>query len=152
MAITQTIQEIQYVLAPAIMVSSSALLLLGFQGKFSNLASRFRALNHEKRLLATKPNRDAAEENRLQSLEEQVESLLRRATYVKNAILLSYVGVVCFTGTSVLIFLNVYAAFELRHVVILVFMLGLASILASSILMILETTWLYRILTLEKTS
>lgn len=152
MEIAQTIQQIQYALAPAIMVSSSALLLLGFQAKFSNLANRFRALNHEKRLLSLKAGRNEVEESRLQSLTEQVESLMRRATYVKNAILLSYVGIVCFTGTSVLIFLNVYLASQLHHWVIAVFMIGLACLLVSAILMILETQLLHKVLTLEKSS
>lgn len=152
MEIARTIQEIQYVLAPAIVVSSSALLLLGLQAKFSNVASRFRTLNHEKRVLSLKADRDEAEEGRLQSLSDQVDSLLRRATYVKNAILLSYVGIVCFTGTSVLLFLDVYLASQLHHGVIAVFMIGLACLLVSAVLMILETRLLHKVLTLEKGS
>jgi Na+/melibiose symporter-like transporter len=148
----RTIQDIQYALAPAIMVSSSALLLLGFQAKFSSVASRFRALTHEKRLLSLQVARDEPEESRLRSLTEQVNSLMRRATYVKHAILLSYVGIVCFAGTSVLIFLNVYWASPFHHAVIAVFMTGLACLLISALLMILETQLLHKALTLEKGS
>ena len=152
MEISRTIQDIQYVLAPAMMVSSAALLLLGFQAKFSNLASRFRALNHEKRLLSLKVSRDEPEEDRLRSLAEQVNSLMARTTYVKHAILLSYVGIVCFTGTSVLIFLNVYSASQWHDAVIAVFMIGLVCQLIGALLMILETQLLHKALTLEKGS
>jgi len=39
--VAEIVQKIQYMIAPAVMVSSSALLLLGFNNKFSNLANRF---------------------------------------------------------------------------------------------------------------
>jgi hypothetical protein len=41
MGLDTIVLEIQNVLAPAVMISSSALLLMGFQAKFSNLANRF---------------------------------------------------------------------------------------------------------------
>ena len=150
--ITKIVQEIQYVLAPAVMVSSSALLLLGFQNKFSNLANRFRSLNHERRLLSLKPNRDSIEEGRLKSLSEQVEHLAKRAGYVKNAILFAYSAIVCFLITSVLIFLNIYVAFHSFLWAICVFVLGLLLLLVGSCLMILETRILYKVITLEKES
>lgn len=152
MDITKIVQEIQYVLAPAVMVSSAALLLLGFQNKFSNLSSRFRALNHERRSLLLKPNLDSVEEGRFKSLNEQVNHLAKRAGYVKNAILLTYCAIVCFLVTSVLIFLNIYVSFRLFLWVIDVFILGLLLLLVSSYLMILETRILYKVITLERES
>ncbi|MSR77404.1 MAG: DUF2721 domain-containing protein [Candidatus Omnitrophica bacterium] len=44
MDIAKLIQEIQYILAPAMMISSSSLLLLGFQNKFSNLTDQVKYL------------------------------------------------------------------------------------------------------------
>ena len=152
MDIAQLVQEIQYVLAPAVMVSSAALLLLGFQAKFSNLANRFRGLHHERRLLSLKATRDDSEEERLRSLQEQVEHLMRRATCVKRAIVLAYLAIVCFMGSSMLMFFNVYASFHLGHGVIAVFMFGLACVLASALVMIVETRLFYKVLTLERLS
>ena len=152
MDVTKIVQEIQYVLSPAVMVSSSALLLLGLQNKFSNLASRFRALNHEKRTLSQKAGRDEREESRLWNLEEQVDHLMRRATYVKDAIILAYAGIVCFTGTSVLIFVNVYASFHFSRIITGIFLVGLFFVLVSAVLMILETSLFYKIITLERKS
>lgn len=144
------IQEIQYAIAPAVMVSSSALLLLGFQNKFSNLASRFRALNQEKRNLLHKAERSAAEEARLGNLTQQVEQLARRAKHVKNAIIFTYLGILCFVGTSMLIFADGYVALQLYHLTIGIFILGFVLLLASSMEMITETRLFYEIISLEK--
>lgn len=143
------VQVIQQVVAPAVMVSSTALLLLGLQNKFSNLASRLRVLNHEKRLLIAKPDRDAAEENRFHNLSAQVDHLMKRACYVKNAIVLSYLGIVFFTGTSILIFLNFFTLFIPQFLTIGIFMTGLSCVFIASILMILEVNLFHKIICLE---
>ncbi|HXV19015.1 MAG TPA: DUF2721 domain-containing protein [Candidatus Omnitrophota bacterium] len=149
MDVTRLVQNIQYVLAPAVMISSCGLLLLGFQNKFSNLAGRFRLLNHEKRLLLMKGLREAPEEARLKNLIQQVDQLSRRSRFVKDSILLAYFGIICFAGSSALIFLNVFASYELMGWVMGVFGAGLISILASAILMMYETHLLYRVIQLE---
>lgn len=148
--INRLIQDIQYVLSPAIMVSSSALLLLGLQNKFSNLANRFRALNQEKRTLFLKESRTVVEGNRLHNVEMQIECLIKRASLVKNAIILSFFGIICFTGTSVLIFLDLFDHFHLGEFFTAIFLLGLMLILFSAILMIYETHLFYKIVLLEK--
>jgi len=150
--VSEIVQDIQYVLAPAVMVSSSALLLLGFQNKFSNLASRFRVLNQEKRSLSGKKGKENKEEIRMKNLDKQIGNLMSRGRYVKNAIILAYAAIVCFTGTSILIFLNVYGAPGLHHLVISVFLLGLFCILVGSVFIIFETNLFYRTLVLEKES
>ncbi|MBI4352706.1 MAG: DUF2721 domain-containing protein [Candidatus Omnitrophica bacterium] len=152
MDIPRVVQEIQYVLAPAVMVSSAALLLLGFQNKFSSLANRFRVLNEEKRVLGSKAERTYQEEGRFQSLKKQVDHLMRRATYVKNAIILAYASIVCFSATSVMIFLNVYARFYFGVLLIAVFLTGLLLVLASAVSMMVETSLFYKIISLEKKS
>ena len=146
----RVIQVIQYAIAPAVMVSSSALLLLGFQNKFSNLANRFRALNQEKRFLSQKTQRDPAEEARLGNLTEQVDQLVRRASCVKNAILLTYAGIICFVSTSILIFVSNTSSSQLYRLTIGVFLLGFIFLLAASVQMILETRLFYKVISLEK--
>ena len=145
----QIVQEIQYTLAPAIMISSSALLLLGFQNKFSSLFNRFRTLNQERRNLNQKINRDALENSRLENLKEQLPRIMKRATHVKNAVLLTYGAILCFIATSVFLFLNLYTDLELTHWTIGIFMMGLLLVLVSAVFMIVETTIAFRILVLE---
>lgn len=152
MDLTKHAQEIQSVLAPAIMVSSSALLLLGLQNKFSNLANRFRALNHEKRQLSVKSERAIEEDLRLLNLEAQVKHLMERATHVRNAILFAYCAIVSFMLTSVLIFFNVYAGFTLWDIIISVFHAGLLLVLGSAVFMIAETLLFYKVISLERNS
>ncbi|MBI3999160.1 MAG: DUF2721 domain-containing protein [Candidatus Omnitrophica bacterium] len=150
MELSKTVQEIQYMLAPAIMISSSALLLLGFQNKFSSLFNRFRALNQEKRSLDQKPSRNEVENKRLENLREQLARIFGRASYVKNAIFATYTAIVCFIATSIFLFLNIYSPLKLPYLTICFFLLGLILILASSFFMLIETRISFRILLLER--
>ena len=150
MNVAEIVQKIQYMIAPAVMVSSSALLLLGFHNKFSNLANRFRVLNQEKRLLSQKVHKETTESTRLSSLVEQVDQLMKRASYVKNAILLTYIAIICFVSTSILIFLNVYVAFHLNTAIAVMILAGFLALVATSIFMVLETLLFYRVIALEK--
>ena len=152
MDLTKIVQDIQYVLAPAVMISSSALLLLGFQNKFSSLVSRFRALNQEKRLLSQKKEKTPIDQERFLSVTEQVDRLAKRATHVKNAILLAYSAIICFIATSILLFFKIYTSLQLSHLAIASFLLGLAFIFAASILMIVEVTLAFNIVRIEKES
>ena len=148
--IAEIVQKIQYMIAPAVMVSSSALLLLGFHNKFSNLASRFRVLNQEKRLLSQKAHKEETEAARLNSLVVQVDQLMKRASYVKNAILFTYLAIICFVSTSILIFLNVYVSFQLNNAIAVVILAGFLALVTTSIFMVLETTLFYQVIVIEK--
>ena len=150
MNLTQIIHQIQSIVAPAVMISSSALMLLGFNAKFSNLANRFRSLCQEEELLAGKETKNPGDERRLANLKEQVEALFRRADCLKNSILLTYVAILCFTGTSILILINIYFSLELYYSIILAFALGLVCLMVMGVLMFLETRLFYAVLKLEK--
>ena len=152
MEIDQIVQQIQYALAPAIMISSSGLLLLGFQNKFSALFNRFRMLNQEKRFLAEKTTRTKIENARLENVGEQLPRLARRAGHVKNAIVLTYAAIVSFVITCVLLFLNSYAKTRLIHATLFFCLLGLVFILISAFFMIAEVMISFNILTLERES
>ena len=149
MDLHKIVQEIQYVLAPAIMISSASLLLLGFQNKFSSLTNRFRILNQEKRSLEAKPSRSESEEKRFANLKEQVDGLMQRATHVKNAIILTYGAIVSFIATSVLLFLNIYTPLHSIALTIACFLIGLLLIFASSALMMIEVALAFKIVSLE---
>jgi len=146
------VQVIQTTLAPAVMISSSALLLLGFQNKFSALFDRFRTLNEEKRDLKKKPRRDDFEEERLHNLEEQLTRLMRRATHVKNAILSTYLAMISFLATSFFLFWSTYARYNFNYITLTFFGAGLILIVSAAISIIVEVTISYHILTIEKKS
>lgn len=152
MSIEKTIQDIQYVLAPAVMVSSASLLALGLQTKFSNLANRLRSLNAERRVLSLKSPRESGEDIRLDSVEGQIDHLMRRARLVKNAIVALFASILCFTGTSILIFIDVYTAFPFRTPAVLVFVFGLLLVFGSAVCLIQEASISYRVIELERKS
>jgi hypothetical protein len=149
MEISRIVQEIQFVLAPAVMISSSALLLLGFQTKFSNLASRFRALNHEMRELAKIPQREPWQEKRHENLTHQTAHLFRRATHVKNAILCAYGAIILFLCTSVLLFLNIRSVISLSPWIVVTFMAGLLFELAAGVVMVIEVALAFEVIRIE---
>lgn len=146
------VQVIQTTLAPAVMISSAALLLLGFQNKFSALFDRFRTLNEEKRELKKKPRRDDFEEDRLNNIEEQLTRLTRRARHVKNAILCAHSAMISFLLTSLFLFWSTYARFNFDYITLAFFGAGLALIVLAAISIIVEVMISYNILTIEKKS
>ncbi len=146
------VQVIQTTLAPAVMISSSGLLLLGFQNKFSALFDRFRSLNQEKRGLKKKTGRDATENDRLVNLEEQLARLMRRATHVKNAILFTYLAIISFLVTSFFLFWGISTRYDFNYVTLTFFGIGLVLIFATCASIIAEVKISYRILTIEKKS
>lgn len=146
------VQVIQTTLAPAVMISSSALLLLGFQNKFSALFDRFRILNEEKRDLKKKPRRDDFEEERLRNIEEQLTRLMRRARHVKNAILCTYLAMISFLATSLFLFWSNYARYNFNYITLAFFGVGLVLVILAAISIIVEVTISYNILTIEKKS
>jgi hypothetical protein len=149
MDVTNIVEEIHLVLAPGVMISSSALLLLGFQTKFSNLASRFRALNQELRELKKNLRKESWQTERFESLTRQVSHLLARATHVKNAILLTYAAVLFFLMTSVLIFLNVHGAGAFSSWIQASFVLGLLLQFGAVLTLMIEAALAFKIIKIE---
>jgi len=145
-------QIIHYILTPAVMISSSALFLLGLQNRLSNLFSRFRALNHERRSLSQMASRSAKDNERLDNVVLQLDRLMRRVRYVKNAVIYLYLAVVAFIGTSLCLFLTRYAFLPLVKTALFIFFAGLLFMLLALVLLISEVTIAYYILRLEQRS
>ena len=150
MDLSQIVQEIQYTLAPAVMVSSAALLLLGSQNKFSNLFNRFRALNQERRNLEMNSSRRTQDQERLESVNGQLVRIGGRITFTKNAILFNYAAIVCFLVTSITIFLNIHAKVSLFKLTTMLFLTGLLFVLLGAFAMMFEIRIAYKILRLEE--
>lgn len=145
-------QIIQYTLAPAVMISSAALLLLGLQNKFSNLFNRFRMLNQERRLLTQKKDKPMFENERLENLRIQLERLAKRTSFVKNAIVLLDFAIGCFVLTSVCLFLSRYGRVPAGYPAVALFLAGMFCLLAAVFFMMKETQLANRILQLEAKS
>ncbi|MCE1168762.1 MAG: DUF2721 domain-containing protein [Sphingobacteriia bacterium] len=86
----QTVDLIQAMLAPGIMISACGLLLLGINNKYSIVVNRIRVLEEEKRKLAAikkESNLNEDQLKRLNSINLQITKFAYRIGLVRNAVL-----------------------------------------------------------------
>src|ERR1035437_7733336 len=101
-----SLQIIQLMLAPAIMISACGLLILGINNKYSLVINRIRLLNEEKRELLLKFGAEptSTEVNvRIESTSNQINELVNRAKLVRNSVLCYTTAVALFVGTSLIL-------------------------------------------------
>ena len=104
--VSSAIGTIQDILAPAVMITGVALLLLTFTARHSALVNRIRLLDDEKRQIRRRMvsgNPSETEEARLRSIKNQLNLLLPRLAYVRNGMLCHLIAVLFFVVTSFLI-------------------------------------------------
>ena len=100
---TPIVQLIQGMLAPGLMISACALLLLGMNNKYSLVVNRIRLLTEEKRKIFHQEKIDEEDSNRLSNIELQISHLIGRIGLVRNAVFSYSLGVALFIVSSVLI-------------------------------------------------
>ncbi len=147
------IEAIQLILAPAVMISACGLLMLGINTKFSNVLNRIRALNEEKRrLISSASDRTLAfpENQRLASVARQLQQLLRRAYFVRNSLLCYIAAVALFVITSLLIGVHYFSGMAgLQVAVILMFLVGMISVVMGIVYAALDTKMGYDVVRFE---
>ncbi|HKB85834.1 MAG TPA: DUF2721 domain-containing protein [Ignavibacteriaceae bacterium] len=146
------IQVIQLMLAPGLMISACGLLLLGMNNKYSLVVNRIRLLNEERRRVLGKAiERDFSyEENvRLESISLQIGKLTLRVKLVRNAVLSYTIAVALFVITSLLIGIQFFALLDLNILIIIIFLIGMVSVLFGVLYAAYETKEGYNIIQLE---
>jgi hypothetical protein len=128
-ALTAT-QAIQSILAPAVMVSACALFLLGLNARYVAVFTRIRLLNDERRKLiadvAEHQEYSLPENDRLFSIETQLNLLLRMVWCLRSAIICQMLSAFFFVLTSCSIGLNFLLSLTLAPIVSLsLFMIGM---------------------------
>jgi len=148
------VKMIQFMLAPAVMISACGLLLLGINNRYSSIANRIRLLNDERRRLILKikdgKELDYIEANRLASIKKQLEQLFYRLGFVKNCIMFYSTGIFLFILTSFLI--GIDYIFNLHSGIILMmisFIAGMISVGVGILLALREITRGHKIIELE---
>ena len=121
---------IQSMLAPSVMISCSALLLLSLIPRLSRVVDRIRILNQEKIAIARKPKRDEIEQERFDSIEHQGILLLSRARLLKRSSGATLLAIFLFVTTSVLIGISFALKVNLVTLTLGVFLVGMVIILA----------------------
>jgi hypothetical protein len=148
------VAAIQAILAPAIMVSASGLLLLGLLNRYTVIMSRIRALSEERRRLlrTAAPDGGAAtpESARLASVLKQLQDFVERIRLLRNAVVCQVVAVGCFVLSSLLIGLRVAGPEWLKLVHPLpVFVSGMAVLFAGVVYEGLDVIRAYRTIRFE---
>ena len=144
------IQAIQLIIAPAVMIDACGLLLLGISNRYSMILTRVRTLNEEKRRIALRlAERSSSSEEtiRLESIARQIDRLLVRARYARNAVLSYLGGVGLFILTSLLIGADFFVgAFELHDAILGAFLGGIVAMLSGVVYGILDTRKAYEVI------
>lgn len=148
------VEIIQTILAPAIMISSCGLILLGLQNRYSNIVTRIRSLNDERRRLQKKitfnQDMEYSESIRFHSIRQQIYELSDRALLIRNAIFFEILAVLFFVLACLLI--GIYFVFEnpITQILPLIsFLLGMISVFTGLIFFGIEILRAYKVVQLE---
>jgi hypothetical protein len=121
---------IQAMLSPAVMISCSGLLLLALTPKLGRVIDRIRLLNQEKTGLAKKTTRADIDDERLQSIEHQIEMLVSRAQLLKRSSGATLLAILFFVITSGFIGFSYVSGLHLVTMTLLAFMVGMFFVFA----------------------
>lgn len=150
MDLKQVESLIQATLAPVVMISGCGLIALVVQTRYGRIIDRIRALSEERRGLSERAGgfaHQGALDDRLRSIEAQMEKLIRRGLLVKRALFFIASSVFSFVLTSFLLYLAYIAGSPLDRLFAfltpLAFLAGMAFLLIGMIAMVLEVAASY---------
>jgi hypothetical protein len=149
MDITNVVDAIQAILAPAILISACGLLLLSMQNKYGRINDRIRALLRERLdLLAEQGNELTL--TRLDATDRQLPELLKRNQLQHDAVLALFWAVILFVIDLFALGIGLFLASRLGALLALLgFFAGLAMMLYSVSLAAREIRISHRAVTLE---
>jgi len=147
-------QAIQAILSPAVMISSSAFFLSGLNARHSTLVNRVRLLNDEKRKLIKELIKQGeleyTENVRFLSVKNQIDILVRRVWYIRNAMLCHISAAIFFVMTSFAIGLNIFFTSPfIRELPLYLFVLGLLLVLCGVCFLGIDVLVSYRVILIE---
>lgn len=132
-----SVNLIQSMLAPGLMISACGLLLLGIHNKYGLVVNRIRTLEEEKRrLIAThrKEGLDTDQKVRLNSIHMQVEKFEFRVKLVRNTVFFYTLAVAMFVLSSLAIGFDLLTDIHgFQTFALILFLLGMTSVLVAII-------------------
>lgn len=96
MDIETTARAMQYILAPVVMISASALILNGMHGRYTNLNSRLRELARERLKLLSNITEESVYYERLNYIDTELPIMLNHYVLVHQAIMIMYLAVMLY--------------------------------------------------------
>ena len=136
-------------LAPAVIFIAIGLLLAGLQMKYTSLIGEIRQLNAERRADGGDTETESADPQRLRSIREQMQNLLKRAYLVRSALLCLYGSVVLFLIASFLVGTAGLGVKGLTVPIVGVFAIGLLAVLAGTLFAFREAQLSYDVVVAE---
>jgi len=147
------VEIIQSMLAPGIMISACGLLLLGMNNKYSLIVSRIRIIDEEKRKLMLNSKRENFSEmdnTRLNSINNQIYKLNKRLRHVRNVVVFYTIGIAFFILSSLSIgYSYIYEESNFSNVSLILFLIGMFSVLLGIIFACVEVIKGYKIIQIE---
>ncbi len=138
---------IQLLVAPVVMISACGLLCLALYNRLAAIVSRARTFHKERfevtgKLTAAEANPEDSVlaqqlRNRVETLDDQVSQILRRAVLIRNALVCLLVAILCMLGCSVSLGLSSLNAM-FGYLALLMFSLGVLVMMAAMALAIVE--------------
>ncbi|MBF2063735.1 MAG: DUF2721 domain-containing protein [Calothrix sp. C42_A2020_038] len=96
MDIETTARAMQYILAPVVMISASALILNGMHGRYSNLNHRLREMARERLKLLDDQHESVYKSERLDYIDNELPIMMRHYVQVHQAITVMYIAVMLY--------------------------------------------------------
>ena len=148
------VMTIQAILAPALGISATGLLLLGLTNRYSSMVNRIRLLNEEKRkymnYIVEKGELLYIENVRLASITKQLKDLLYRSRLARNSILSIQSAIILFVLTSVIIGVNIFFSnYFVETLALMLFLTGMLFVLVGILFASWEIYNSYKIAVLE---
>ncbi len=144
---------IQAMLAPGIMISACALLLLGMGNKYSSTVARIRVLNEERRklMLHAKENKVTYEDDiRMHSINAQLLRFQKRLRLVRDAVVFYSLGVAFFILSSLFIGFKIIFDYDnSQYAILVLFLTGMLFVLSGVILAAVEVSKGFKIIKIE---
>lgn len=148
-----TIQVIQAILAPAVMISFNGLFFLGLNARQTSVFSRIRSLNDEKRKILREINnnvaRDRCDDLRCLNIETQLNSLLQRGWYIRNCIICCTLSVGAFVLTGLAIGILFYLDIKASQIPFYLFLIGMLLVLCEVSFLCIDELISYSVILLE---
>lgn len=150
MAVINPIQFVSSALAPAVVLSGCAVLISATESKYSDLITRLRTLNEERRRLRHLDVLTLDQRRRLESLDRQLALIFRRARHLRDASVMLFVAVFLIIVTCFFIALQQDLGWGWLHVgTKATFLASIAMIFAGLIEQFLELRLSFRVVRYE---
>ena len=144
MSVQLVTQTIQLILAPVVLVTSTAILLNGMLQLYSATIDRLRALAHERLQLLRTPEGaiarlddklDAFTTERISEIDRQIPQVMRRHTLIHNAVLTEYSAILVLVVSMIVIAVSAASrSGPVATAALILFLIGTVTMLAGILL------------------